>query len=625
MSQDDNRTQGATVPVVATTNTDLARPLHPWLNYVRYASFAAAPLYLALRAYQQRWTSDDGFINYRVVEQILAGNGPVFNAGQRVEAITSVAWVWLLALVHWLVGGLSLPIEGALLSGASMVVGVSLTMWAAHVYWSYRVPGRRTWPLGAVALVLYPALWDFSTSGLEDGLSVLWIGLSLLAVAKAYAGSLGRRKSGSLQWRWFILIGFGPLVRPDFTLVSAALLAAVYVIEHERLRSFVGHVILAFALSAGYEVFRMAYYASLVPNTAIAKEWAMSYYSAGVPYVLTGLSSQYIMVPIVLGIGLVVAWATTTHTIVRDLAFPVAAWAAGAADLLYEVKVGGDFMLDRMVLIGIVLLLAPVAVAPLPVARLMRRPMGVLLSALAIAWAGVAGIALDSTSHIMVGGFYKGTGQVANERAFWSGFVGVADPLTARDWASAGRSTGYCEGNFLRTEAQHHLGGAYDFTGQSGTCASIHSVQVFTELPAWRHQVVALAGSVGIIGYEAGPGVTVVDYLGLASPYVAHVSLALPRRGRVGHEKHYPIWAIAPYISAFPGAKANGAANVDLRLIRRALTCGQVATMTHDITAPWSWSVAFHNIWDAASLTYLRYPANPVQAVRTLCRPAIHG
>ena len=54
-------------------------------------------LILAWMGWRQRWTADDGFINLRIVRQLLAGNGPVFNAGDRVEAGTSPAWIVLLA------------------------------------------------------------------------------------------------------------------------------------------------------------------------------------------------------------------------------------------------------------------------------------------------------------------------------------------------------------------------------------------------------------------------------------------------------------------------------------------------------------------------------------------------
>ena len=42
--------------------------------------------------FQRRWISDDGLIVLRTVRNLLAGNGPVFNAGERVEANTSTLW-----------------------------------------------------------------------------------------------------------------------------------------------------------------------------------------------------------------------------------------------------------------------------------------------------------------------------------------------------------------------------------------------------------------------------------------------------------------------------------------------------------------------------------------------------
>ena len=50
--------------------------------------------------FQRRWMSDDGLIVLRTVRNLLAGNGPVFNAGERVEANTSTLWQYIITLVH---------------------------------------------------------------------------------------------------------------------------------------------------------------------------------------------------------------------------------------------------------------------------------------------------------------------------------------------------------------------------------------------------------------------------------------------------------------------------------------------------------------------------------------------
>ena len=45
--------------------------------------------------WQRRWIADDGLIVLRTVRNLLAGNGPVFNASERVESNTSTAWtIW---------------------------------------------------------------------------------------------------------------------------------------------------------------------------------------------------------------------------------------------------------------------------------------------------------------------------------------------------------------------------------------------------------------------------------------------------------------------------------------------------------------------------------------------------
>ena len=48
--------------------------------------------------WRYRWVSDDAYIDFRVVHNILSGYGPVFNPGERVEAYTDPFWVLLLTI-----------------------------------------------------------------------------------------------------------------------------------------------------------------------------------------------------------------------------------------------------------------------------------------------------------------------------------------------------------------------------------------------------------------------------------------------------------------------------------------------------------------------------------------------
>ena len=55
-------------------------------------------------AWDRRWIADDGLIVLRTVRNLLAGNGPVFNAGERVETNTSAAWTYVVWFFGWLSG-----------------------------------------------------------------------------------------------------------------------------------------------------------------------------------------------------------------------------------------------------------------------------------------------------------------------------------------------------------------------------------------------------------------------------------------------------------------------------------------------------------------------------------------
>src|SRR5438132_10432612 len=77
------------------------RDAHRWLTAV--PAFVPA-LMIAIGGWQHRWMDEDAFINLRIVDQIFAGHGPVFNAGERVEASTSTLWIVVLVIGRALFG-----------------------------------------------------------------------------------------------------------------------------------------------------------------------------------------------------------------------------------------------------------------------------------------------------------------------------------------------------------------------------------------------------------------------------------------------------------------------------------------------------------------------------------------
>ena len=119
-------------------------------------------------AFHFRWTFDDGFIYFRVVDQLLAGNGPVFNAGQRVESFTSPLWLAVLTIGE-IVSPVRLEYTAAVLAITCTVVGVlAATVASARLARRDQPVGIRL-PAGLIVLVALWPTWVWSTSGMEVG------------------------------------------------------------------------------------------------------------------------------------------------------------------------------------------------------------------------------------------------------------------------------------------------------------------------------------------------------------------------------------------------------------------------------------------------------------------------
>ena len=79
-------------------------------------------------AWQRRWIADDGLIVLRTVRNLLAGNGPVFNAGERVEANTSTVWTYLIYLGGLVSGPVRFEYVVLVLALVLSVLGVVFAM-----------------------------------------------------------------------------------------------------------------------------------------------------------------------------------------------------------------------------------------------------------------------------------------------------------------------------------------------------------------------------------------------------------------------------------------------------------------------------------------------------------------
>ena len=332
----------------------------------------AAPLLMMAMAYHRRWLSDDGYIDLRVVKQVLAGNGPVFNLGERVEAFTNPLWLGVLALV----GSLGVPLEAAAVTlgivFATLAV-IIVELGAASLLRRCEAEAEGAiLPAGALAFAAIPPAWDFATSGMEGGLTFFWLATAFWLVARRSTSASGESVGGfwSRPGAIGVVVGLGPLIRPDLGLFMVAYLAALIVdvarIEPTRTRAIrrsIGLVAISLAVPLAYQVFRMGYYGGAVSNTALAKEASLVFYARGLDYVVDFLRPYWLAVPLTAAVALLAMGCRGQRT--RNwasVAIGAAPVAAGLLDAFYVIRMGGDFMHGRLLLPGVFGVLLPVGV-----------------------------------------------------------------------------------------------------------------------------------------------------------------------------------------------------------------------------------------------------------------------
>ncbi|MCW2518005.1 MAG: hypothetical protein JWR46_624, partial [Mycobacterium sp.] len=130
-------------------------------------------------AWQRRWIADDGLIVLRTVRNLLAGNGPVFNAGERIEANTSTVWTYLVTLGAWIGGSVQIEYVVLTLALVLSVAGIVFVMLGTGRLYAPGLRGRKALllPAGALVYIAIPPARDFATSGLENGLVLAYVGL----------------------------------------------------------------------------------------------------------------------------------------------------------------------------------------------------------------------------------------------------------------------------------------------------------------------------------------------------------------------------------------------------------------------------------------------------------------
>ncbi|MET9327335.1 flagellar motor control protein ZomB [Tsukamurella sp. NPDC003166] len=594
----------------------------------------------AYGAWERRWIADDGLIVLRTVRNLLAGNGPVFNVGERVEVNTSAAWTYIIWFFSWISG---VQTEYVVLTVALVlsVAAIPLAMLGtARLYkggagWSrLRGSGLLLLPAGGLVYMALPPARDFATSGLEVSLTIFWVALLWwLAVAWSQADRdpVERRdvvRYWALTLSTAFVAGLSWLVRPEMALVGGLVLLVMFAAPIGwRLR--LGITAAGGFLPVAYQIFRMGYYGLPVPNTAVAKDATGSKWGQGFTYLMNLVEPYSLWLPVLallLAMPLLLLPARGARApltgrfrlprgarglrdqLQRPAVIVAVMFLGGVAETLYWLRQGGDFMSGRVLLAPLFLLLLPVMVIPLRIPA--RQPGDSKVRGLARLAGGTAGAAIAAVLWVLVIGWALhattlrgqpdgtsiGRTGIVDERAFYSLQTGHAHPITADDYLDYPRMHALQE--ILR---QTPRGGVY--------LPSIDYDWWFIDpLPYPRPDDVPLRQTVfftnlGMTGMNLPLDVRVWDQIGLAWPMASHT--ARLEDGRIGHDKDmFPDWAVAE-AKAYPKRPAlPGFIDPDwVNQSRVALTCPQIQQLQASYSAPLTFDLFKRNL----KLSYANY------------------
>ena len=273
---------------------------------------------------------------------MYAGNGPVWNPGDRVQVYTSVAWYWLGYVARLVTADYMLATLFWSALCCAGVLGLLRRFVADDLSWLALV----------VVLTASRGVMEFASSGLENPLGYLLIMVFALYWRKLVVSAHPCRRS---LVGLFAVAALVPLVRHDLVLLIAPACAHALWLGRKQLST--GQWVLLLCAAAlpllGWTAFSLAYYGMPLPNTYYAKAASslgvtrVELLQVGIKYYFTNLFFDPVTV-----LGVVAG----TYYLLRSR--HIALGLGLLLNLCYVLWIGGDYMLTRFLTYSFVLVLA---------------------------------------------------------------------------------------------------------------------------------------------------------------------------------------------------------------------------------------------------------------------------
>ena len=451
------------------------------------------------------WVTEDAYIIFRSVEQMFAGNGPVWNPHERVQVFTSPLWFGLLVLSRILSVDLYLN-----------AVGLSFALWLFTLRNLQRLaPNSPAFAMSVLLCVASTAVHDYTSSGLENVLAYALITYFLLQTVRLHRDALEPPEVTRTLFHLCLAFGLISVTRHDLVLLLLPP-AAFAVWSHRRLitaRSWFSLASAAFVPLAAWTLFSLVYYGFPWPNTAYAKLNTgiarADLVLQGLRYLYVGMLQDAITLPII-GAALFVSCFSPRPAACRFVG------AGIVLNLVYVVSVGGDFMLGRFLSYACLasVCLLTWRVSDIAVTLLIDRRHGVGPSRLAVPrcrWRLSAAAVTIAT--------------------VWA-YAVVYPHTPVNCWSAKYEHVEVLYGINSQRDVYEDMTLVKRLThsGEDGTWADDSVASNMRKSP----ELVHVAGTIGMWGYMAGTRKIIVDCHALSDPLLARLPVKVPTGGASG-------------------------------------------------------------------------------------------
>jgi arabinofuranosyltransferase len=460
-----------------TQNVPDSQPIQLNLRIQKPALFflIMAMLLLGSILVRNLWISDDSFITMRVINNLLHGYGLVWNVGERVQVFTHPLWLFII-----------LPFAQIFKDPlyAYYVPSLLISLAAIYLILSHFARTTRTITLAAIALGGSMAFMDYSSSGMENPLTHLFLVIFFIVLFREDASPV--RKLSRLS----LLTALGALNRLDAILFFLPALVYQFLQCRAESGKAVRVTLVGFLPLILWETFATFYYGFPLPNTyhAKAQTGLETFYllKQGAAYFANSIHWD----PFTLGAALLGLISVGFQREAKRILIAVGMVCYAC----YVLWIGDDFMSGRffsgIFLAGLVLILTYDSKPTLGVIP----PNIYYLSLILLLLLGLTAERPPVLMHGNQPGSPDDQYGIVNEKYYYFGATG---------W------TNYFQYKFIPDTAAQ---------GNEARVAGISPVD---------------QSVIGFFGYHAGPNIYIVDLHALTDPLTAHLPVLGP--GRVGH------------------------------------------------------------------------------------------